>query len=167
MSFIFETMPVPLWFLFFALASATPLWIQCYKKFYQKFIKTGILKRKLHKVKETAEDKVDILKKATDNWNASVDEERKKGEVAKKPVNEANQPYVKIVLKTLSSKGEAGMLIQSIADALNISSNEIKSSLTYLEENDFVESVTGASGTKYYLAERGRNYCIKRGYIKE
>ena len=171
MSFIFETMDVPFWFLLFALGSAAPLWIQWYKIFHKKFIKTGLLKRKLNKVKETAEEQVDILKKATDNWNSSVEEEGKKTDLAKskseRSVNEAKQPYVKIVLKTLALKGDAGMLIQSIADSLNISSNEIKSSLSYLEQNDFVEVVAGAHGTKYYLAQRGKNYCIKRGYIKE
>lgn len=72
---------------------------------------------------------------------------------------------MKIVLKTLSLNGDAGMLIQSIADKLEIKSNEIKSSLAYLEDNDFVEAVTTSSGSKYYLSSRGKKYCIKRGYI--
>ena len=78
-----------------------------------------------------------------------------------------DQPYIKIVLKTLALKGEAGMMIQSIADALNISSNQIKSSLGYLEKNKFIEGIPSTMGTKYYLIERGRNYCIKKGYITE
>ena len=73
---------------------------------------------------------------------------------------------MKIVLKMLALKGDAGMLIQSIADELNVKSNDIKSSLLYLEKNNFVESVAGNYGTKYYLSSRGKNYCAKRGYIK-
>ena len=76
-------------------------------------------------------------------------------------------PYVKIIMKILALKGETGMLVQSIADKLNVSSNEIKSSLVYLEENGFIEEVASGQGTKYFLAERGRKYCIKKGYISE
>jgi biopolymer transport protein ExbB/TolQ len=166
MSFLFATMKVPFWLLIFILACATPAWVRWYKKFYRKFIKTGLLQQKFEKVKETAEEKVDILKKATENWNNSVEKERKDAaQKSKAPANEVDQPYVKIVLKVLAKKGDAGILIQSISDALDISSNQIKNTLAYLEENKFIESVSSTHGTKYYLAARGKNYCIKRGYI--
>lgn len=74
-------------------------------------------------------------------------------------------PYVKIVLKLLALKGETGMLAKTIADILKVGSIEVKNSLAYLEQNGFVEGIEGAQGTKYFLAERGRNYCIKKGYI--
>ena len=171
MSFLFETYQIPLWFLVFAFACAAPLWIQWYKWFYRKFIATGRLQKKIKEVSEVAEEKATILKKATENWNASVDHDLKSEEVKKKKnanlSTEAEQPYVKIVLKTLALQGDAGMLIQSIADKLEVSSNEIKSSLIYLEKNEFVEVVTAASGTKYYLSSRGKQYSIKRGYITE
>lgn len=164
MSFLLATINVPFLLLIFILACAAPAWIRWYKKFYNKFIQTGLLKKKLTEVRDTAEEKVDILKKATENWNNSVEKERKAaGSLA--TARTEDQPYIKIVLKTLALKGEAGMLIQSIADALNISSNQIKSSLSYLEKNNFIEAVPGTQGTKYYLIERGKNYCIKRGYI--
>lgn len=168
MSFLFSTMNVPFWLLIFILACATPAWVRWYKKFYLKYIKTGLLKQKYDKVKGTAEEKVDILKKATENWNNSIEKERK-AEIAKNKsaTQDIDQPYIKIVLKTLAKKGDAGMMIQSIADALDISSNQIKNSLAYLEENKFIDAVAGTQGTKYYLAARGKNYCIKRGYITE
>jgi len=167
MSFLFATFAIPLWFLVFALACAAPLWISWYKKFYQKFIVTGILERKLRKAKKKAEEKVDVLKKATDYWDSNVVEKKKEEQQHKPPKieNTANQPYVKIVLKMLALKGDAGMLIQSIADELNIKNVDIKSSLSYLEENSFVDAVAGSYGTKYYLTQRGKNYCVKRGYI--
>ena len=74
---------------------------------------------------------------------------------------------MKIVLKTLALQGDAGMLIQSIADKLEINNNEIKSSLLYLEKNEFVDVVAASNGTKYYLSARGKKYCMKRGYITE
>jgi len=170
MSFLLETFNVPFWFLIFAFASAAPLWISWYRKFYKKFIVSGILERKLRKAKKKAEEKVDNLKKATDYWDSSVDEKKKQKEAEKAKSasvqNSEKQPYVKIVLKMLALKGDAGMLVQSISDELNVKSNDIKSSLVYLEKNDFVESVAGNYGTKYYLTQRGKSYCVKRGYIK-
>ena len=171
MSFLLETFPVPLWFLIFSFACATPLWIKWYKFLYKKLIRSEFIKKKLNDFDESVDEDISILQKATDNWNASVEHDLKTEELKKsKRKHEATsieQPYVKIVLKTLALNGDAGMLIQSIADNLEIKSNEIKSSLAYLEKNEFVEAVTAGSGTKYYLADRGKKYCIKRGYIAE
>jgi len=171
MSFIFVTFKVPLWFLIFALASVAPLWIKWYKLFHRKFIVSGAIKKKFldSEVFEPEED-ISLFKKATDNWNASVEHDLKSEELKKSKrqhdISSAEQPYVKIVLKVLALKGDAGMLIQSISDNLEISSNEIKKALSYLEKNEFVESVSGSMGEKYYLLPRGKKYCIKRGYIK-
>ena len=172
MSFLFETFDVPLWFLVFAFACAAPLWIKWYKAFYKKFIASGLLQKKTRKEGSASIDKIDVLRKATDNWNASVEHELRAAESKKSrkknSSSSSEQPYVKIVLKTLALNGDAGMLIQSIADDLNIKSNEIKSSLAYLEKNGFVEAVVGGSmGTKYYLDDRGKKYCVKRGYISQ
>ncbi len=167
MSFFLETFEVPLWFLIFTFACAAPLWIKWYQMFYRKFIVTGILQKKFSKV----EEEISVLQKATEHWNSSVEHDLKSAELKKSKrkhdADSAEQPYVKIVLKALALNGDAGMLIQSIADNLEINSNEIKSSLLYLEKNEFVEAVVGGSGIKYYLAPRGKKYCIKRGYISE
>jgi len=145
MSFLFSTFEIPLWFLVFAFGSATPLWIKWYKAFYKKFIVTGLLQKKIKQVGDAAEEKAKILKKATNNWNASTDHDLQSVELKKKRrenlSTEEEQPYVKIVLKTLALQGDAGMLIQSIADKLELGSNEIKSSLSYLEKNEFVDMV--------------------------
>ena len=170
MSFLTETFEIPLWFLVFAFACAAPLWIKWYKYLYRKLIKSSFFKDKFED-SEVFDSEISVLQKATDNWNASVDHELKSAELKKSKrehdLSAEVQPYVKIVLKTLALNGDAGMLIQSIADKLEIKSNEIKSSLSYLEKNEFVEAVLGGSGTKYYLAGRGKKYCIKRGYIAE
>ena len=170
MSFLSATFEIPLWFLVFAFACAAPLWIKWYKYLYRKFIKSSFFKDKFAD-SEVFDSEISILQKATDNWNASVEHELHTTELKKSKresdMREEVQPYVKIVLKTLALNGDAGMLIQSIADKLEIKSNDIKSSLSYLEENEFVEAVLGNSGTKYYLAKRGKKYCIKRGYITE
>lgn len=170
MSFLTATFEIPLWFLVFAFACAAPLWISWYQYLYRKFIKSSFFKNKFSD-SEGFDSEISVLQKATDNWNASVEHELQAAELKKSKrehdISSANQPYVKIVLKMLALHGDAGMLIQSIADKLEINSNEIKSSLSYLEKNEFVEAVLGGSGTKYYLIGRGKKYCIKRGYITE
>ncbi len=168
MSFLLEIFQVPLWFLIFAFASAVPLWIKWYRWVYKKFIVTGVIEKIFSKNDQGfASEEIGILQKATDGWNASAEKNFKTAELKKSSKKhlqmEEEQPYVKIVLKTLALNGDAGMLIQSISDNLEISSNDIKSALFYLEKNEFVDAV----GTKYYLAARGKKYCIKRGYIAE
>lgn len=170
MSFLTATFEIPLWFLVFAFSCAAPLWIKWYKFLYRKLISSNFLRNRFAD-SEDVDNEISVLQKATDNWNASVEHELRTTELKKSKhkhdVSSEVQPYVKIVLKTLALTGDAGMLIQSIADKLEVSSNEIKSSLTYLEKNDFVEVVTAGSGTKYYLSSRGKQYCIKRGYIAD
>ncbi len=167
MSFLFATYQLPLWFLLFVLACAAPLWIKWYQQFYRRFVKTGLLQRKLSRAGKVAEEKMDELKKAAGDWSKA---EVVTAESIKTPQDSAlqnsEQPYIKIVLKTLALQGDTGMLIPSIADKLEISSIEIGKALAYLETNRFVEAVQSASGAKYYLAARGRRYCIKRGYIE-
>lgn len=169
MSFLFETFAVPLWFLVFSFGCAAPLWIKWYLAFYKKFIVTGILQRKLRKTSKTAEEKIDILKKATDNWNASAKQDIKATGLKKSrdehEMSSAEQSHVKTVLKALAFNGDTGMLMQSISDNLGINIHEVKSSLSYLEKNELVEEVVGGNGTKYYLTVRGKKYCIKRGYV--
>lgn len=170
MSFLTTTFEIPLWFLVFAFACAAPLWIKWYKSVYRKLMSLTFLRNRFADSEEI-DNEISVLQKATDNWNASVEHELRTTELKKSKrendISSEVQPYVKIVLKTLALTGDAGMLIQSIADKLEVGSNEIKSSLTYLEKNDFVEVVTAGSGTKYYLSPRGKQYCIKRGYIAD
>ena len=170
MSFLTETLDVPLWFLVFAFASAAPLWVRWYKLFYRKFIATGILQRKIKEAGDAAEERANVLRKASENWKASEEHQSESSTLQRKRQenlsSESEQPYVKIVIKTLALQGDAGMLIPSIADKLEVSTNDIKSSLAYLEKNEFVESVNAGTGVKYYLSERGKRYAIKQGYVK-
>lgn len=169
MSFLLETFKIPLWFLIFAFGSAAPLWINWYHIVYKKIVSAGTVASEKRKVAKIDKKKVDILKKATGHWNASFEHELQKEAPKKSNLDAAYSttelPHVKIVLKKLALNGDAGILVQSIADSLEIGSNEIKSSLAYLEENKFVEVVTGNRGPTYYLAARGKKYCLKRGYM--
>lgn len=167
MSFLFETVSIPIWFLLVLLGSSAPVWIKLYKKFHKKFITTGILQKKLDEAKTVAEMKVDVLKKATENWNVRNKEAGavKTTKKSTDPADSVKKKHSKSILKVLAKHGERGMLLQSITDTLDINSIETNNSLTYLIDNDFVEPVNGPQGTVYHLTKLGRNYCIKKGVI--
>lgn len=171
MSFFFETILIPFWFIVFVFASAMPLWIKWYKKFHKKFVATGILGKKIQQAKSAAEMKVDILKKATDHWNKnsgqaeSSESKAKKRKVVKKNPDSVKKHNIQIVLKLLADGGEKGVLPKSISDKTNINIIETTNALTYLIEKKYAEVINSTSGTKYYLTELGRKYCINKKYI--
>ena len=105
MSFLFETVAIPIWFLLLLLGSSTPLWINWYKKFHRKFIKTGILKKRLDEAKTAADVKVEILKKATKNWKAKSKEASVIRTNTKKIVHSTKGPHTKNILKVLAGHG--------------------------------------------------------------
>ena len=72
----------------------------------------------------------------------------------------------KKVLQLLASKKESGMLDRSIADMLQLDTGKTGKLLGYLEGKAFIESVNGMHGIKYYLTDRGKSYCRKKGYLK-
>jgi len=165
MSFLFDAVAIPIWFLLLLLGSSAPLWINWYKKFHRKFIKTGLLKKRLDEAKTSAEVKVEILKKATENWNPTNNYPGAKNTSTKKILDSTKKPHTKNILKVLADHGERGMLLQSISDKLDISSIETDHSITYLIEHLFIEAVNAPQGTVYHLTTLGKSYCIKKGFI--
>ena len=186
MSLFFETIAIPFWFIVFVFASATPLWIKWYQIFYKKFIVTGILKKIFRKAKTNAEKKMDVLKKATDHWNANSElsgfadssvsgfansEVRKskpgKGKSLKNELDQIKKQNIRTVLKVLAEGGEKGVLPKSISDKTNITTIDTKNALTYLIEKKYAEEINSTIGTKYYLTDLGRKYCINKKYITQ
>jgi predicted transcriptional regulator len=171
MSFFFETIAIPFWFIVFIFASATPLWLRWYKKFHKKFIVTGILQKKFRGAKSVAEMKMDILKKATEHWNENSDltglseTKVKKRKTVKKNIDPAKKQNIQTVLKVLADAGEKGILPKSVSDNLNINTIETSNALTYLMEKKYAEEINSTNGTKYYLTDLGRRYCINKKYI--
>jgi len=171
MSFFFETIAIPFWFIVFVLASAIPIWIKWYKKFHMKFIVSGILKKKFSRVKSAAEMKVDVLKKATDHWNANSEvtgfseSTVKKRKSAKKNIDPVKKKNIQTVLKMLAESGETGILSKSISDKTDINAIETSNALTYLKEKEYAEAINSSNGEKYYLTELGRRYCINKQYL--
>lgn len=171
MSFFFDTISIPFWFIFFILASASPLWLKWSVKFHKKYIVTGLLKKVFRRTKTVAEMKLDILKKATDHWDANShmsgfpDSAAVKHKAEKKKVDPVKKQNISLVLKVLAEAGEAGVLPKSISDKTNIGIVETNSALTYLIEKKYVEMVNATRGKKYYLTKLGQKYCINKKYI--
>ena len=171
MSFFFETIAIPFWFIILVFGSATPLWIKWYKKFYNKFIVTGILKKKFSRAKSTAEMKMDVLKKATENWNANSelsghsDSKSKKRKHIKKDIDPLKKQHIRTVLKILAESGEAGILPKSISDKTKINGSETTNALNYIIEKKYAEEINATRGKKYYLTDLGRKYCANKKYI--
>lgn len=173
MSFFFDTIEIPFWFIAFMLGSAMPIWIKWYKLFHKKFVATGILQKKLRKAKTAAEMKMDVFNKATDNWNAQselsgfsndVSKKRKKPKAKIDPVKKEN---ILQVLRVLADAGEAGILPRSISDKTNITTIDTKSALAYLIEKEYVEEINSTNGVKYYLTKLGVKYCINKKFISD
>lgn len=140
-------------------------------KFHNKFIVSGILKKKFRRAKSTAEMKMDVLKKATENWNANSEYEEysnsgsKKRKRIKKNIDPLKKQHIRTVLKILAESGEAGILPKSISDKTLINSSDTNNALNYIIEKKYAEEINGTTGMKYYLTNLGRKYCINKKYI--
>lgn len=171
MSFFFDSIGIPFWFIVFILASAAPLWIKWSKAFHRKFIVTGLLDALFRRAKSKAEMKIDVLKKATDHWNDNNDSfevsktEVKKRKAVKTPADKLKKQNIKLVLTVLAEAGEVGILPKSIADKTEIDTNETNHALKYLVEKEYAEVINSTNATKYYLTDLGRKYCLNKKYI--
>ena len=171
MSFFFDTISIPFWFIVFVFGSAAPLWLKWYKKFYNKFIVTGLLKKLFYRTKSAAEMKVDILKKATDHWNENCElsgfseSAVKHKKTLNKKIDPIRKKNIQTVLKMLAGSGETGILSKSISDKTGISPLDSDNALVYLTDKKYAELINSTNGKKYYLTDLGRRYCINKQLI--
>lgn len=130
----------------------------------------GILKKLFGNKKKTdAELKAELLKKATDHWNANS-QSLEPDSTAKKnmPVYESNdkakKKNIRIILLEIAKRGDAGILQISISDNTGVSQIDAASALAYLTKNNYVEAINSPSGIKYYLTDVGRKFCISKKF---
>jgi predicted transcriptional regulator len=171
MSFFFQTIAIPAWFIVFVLACATPLWFRWYKKYHKKiFAGFGFLK-KFQRKKSDVELKEEILQKATEHYKGNSelselsDTKKTKNKGQKKHIDPEKRENIKKVLKMLADNAETGVLSRAVADKCNISPLETTNALNYLTGKQYAEVITGTTGAKYYLTDLGRRYCINKRYI--
>jgi predicted transcriptional regulator len=89
--------------------------------------------------------------------------------IPQKPVSDATTVKAKEkkhdlvqVLKILLQEGDKGVLMQTIADRMNMSRSQAQHAMDSLIEKKMVEDVVGVSGTKFYLTQHGRDYCKRK-----
>lgn len=147
MTFLSQTISVPVWLFILMIAAMLPLLIKLLGLFYQ-FRRGDIVKEeqsdmvvwKIRNQRRTA-----IPKNSRDN----VNEQKKQEEKA----------HLVQVLKVLLREGDKGVRPQTIADQLAVSLSRVQAAMGILTDKNLVEEVTGMSGTRYYLTSTGRDYC--------
>lgn len=66
------------------------------------------------------------------------------------------------VLKILLKEGDKGVRMQTVADQMGTTISRVQKAMNSLLENKLVDEVVGASGTKYYLNQLGKDYCRRK-----
>lgn len=147
MSFLTQSVAIPIWFLIMINLIVIALLVKIIQLVYR-FQRGDI-------VKEEHSDmvvwKVRTAKRAIPRGKPepapSIHREREKKEDLVK------------VLKILLQEGERGVLIQTIADRMSMNTGQARHAMETLVSKKMVEDVVGVSGTKYYLTQAGRDYC--------
>ena len=63
----------------------------------------------------------------------------------------------------VAAGGDKGILLKSVVDRVNISNANVQRAVQELVKRKIIEEVVGVSGTKYYLTQVGKMYCMKKG----
>ena len=88
-----------------------------------------------------------------------------KRKTPKKEIDPVIKENIQTVLKVLAEAGEIGVLPQSISDKTNVSTLDTTHSLKYLADKKYAEEINSTNGTKYYLTDLGRSYCLSKKII--
>lgn len=153
MTFLSQTVEIPVWFLILMLAAMAPWLVILFKLIYQ--YKRGKI------VKEEHSDMV-LWKVKTEKRSAKPG--KTVAEYAREKRHEKKTDIL-LVLKILAKEGEKGLLIQSIADRMHANISKAQQAMKELVEKKLVDEVVGVSGTKYYLSQLGKNYCTSKRII--
>lgn len=137
----------------------------------------GIFKKLLGKKKSDADLRAEVLKKATEHWNANSEaaysEEKTEVSIAKKSnpvyenIDKVKKKNIRAVLLEIAEKGEVGVLAISVSDKTRISQVDTATALAYLTKNNYVEEVNSPAGMKYFLTDAGKKYCISKEFNSE
>lgn len=154
LSFFTDSVAVPIWLLLIMIIGLVPLFMKLVK--LVNHLRRGEIVREEHSdmvlwrvraVKPTARPKIS---------SAEVEKEK----------NREKKDEILHVLQVMAVEGDKGMLLQAIADRMKIGTTKVQQAVKPLIDKNLVEEVTGVSGTKYYLTEVGKKYCIKKGFAR-
>ncbi len=155
MSFLIETVAIPVWLLIILIGGMIPLAVKLYKVFRRD--------KQEEKEREARDSeiimKLKTLRKSAEPSQPVPDVDREKSKEKKTDILH--------VLMIMAVEGDKGMLLRAIADRMEISTSKVQQAMQKLIDKELVEEVTGVSGTKYYLTEVGKHYCSKKGFIED
>jgi len=154
MSFLTDTVAIPVWLLILIIGGLIPLMIKLYKLFMT--VKAG----KRNEVSREERDQRVIMKLRSLRKSASPS--RTVADVSKDKSREKKIDMVH-VLKIMAAEGDKGVLLKTVSDRLDISNSKAEQALLELSNKTLIEEVVGVSGTKYYLTGIGKKYCLKKG----
>ena len=159
MSFLTDTVTIPVWLLILLIGAIVPHLVKWYKVFMR--YKRGDIARE----EQAREERDNLIMMKLRTIKKSAAPARTVSDVAKEKSREKKTDILH-VLMAMASEGDKGMLLKAIADHMNISTTKVQHAMSQLIDKNLVEEVTGVSGTKYYLTDVGKKYCRKKGFIK-
>lgn len=154
MSFLTETVAIPVWLLILIICGLIPLTVKLVKVFKTNKREEISREERDNKVRW----KLMTLRQAASPGKTTTD-------VAKEKSREKKIDIL-FVLKVMAEEGDKGLLLKTAEDRLKIGASKVQKSMQQLIDKKLVEEVIGVSGTKYYLTEVGKKYCVKKGFIR-
>ena len=150
MSFLAETVSIPVWLLLLMLVAMIPFGMKVYK-----------WARRFRQGNFSAQNDSDMLYWDVKTKRPSKSAKNSVPDPVKEKSREKKDELVK-VLKVLLKEGERGVLMQTIADRMQMSVSKAQKAMAQLVETKMVDEVVGVSGTKFYLTKEGREYCRRK-----
>lgn len=153
MSFLVQNVSVPIWFLILMNVIMLLLLMKVFSLVYR-FKRGDIIK----------EEHSDMVVWKIKSRKPAVPSAKSSAEAAMATEQKERQKKEELVqvLKILLKEGEKGVLMQTIADRMGSSLPSAKHAMNALIEKKLVDEVIGVSGTKYYLSQSGREYCLSK-----
>jgi len=158
LSFLTDTVAVPVWLFILLIAGLVPLFYQLFKLINH--FRRGEI------VKEADSDvvlwKIRSVKRSAAPKKSSMDISKQQAQEKEKE-KESN---IVQVLEIVAAMGDKGILLKSVVDRVSISNANVQRAVKELVGRKIIEEVVGVSGTKYYLTQVGKMYCAKKGIGK-
>jgi hypothetical protein len=154
LSFFTNSVAVPVWLLLIMIIGLIPLFLKLIK--LVNHVRKGEIVREEHS--DMVLWRVRAVKPTARPKKSSADVEKER--------NREKKDGILHVLQVMAEEGDKGMLLQAIADRMKTGTSKVQQAVKPLVDKKLVDEVTGVSGTKYYLTEVGKKYCIKKGYAR-
>lgn len=150
MSFLSQTVPIPLWLFILMVAAMLPVLVKLMSLFFQ-FRRGDIVK----------EEQSDMVVWKIKNQRRIATPKTTPADIAAQKKHAEKADLVG-VLKILLKEGDKGVRLQTVSDQMGTGLPKVQQAMHKLVAKKLVDEVAGMSGTKYYLTQLGMEYCRSR-----